>query len=243
MWLVKRARASRGKQRAEWAKHLVNAGEALEAVQLADAEPMPDTMFAVYLNALEELDDEAVFASTLTQRLKAEKNPDRLFRYGKLAESRNRLKLAETAYTKLLNVRPDDKWAIRRLGRLSFDQSRWEESKDYFERLLDKNKEDWVTNFYYAEAIFLLGKTSKARPFFQQALKLIGKTASRTSSIIMAKAHCLHRLGQNKEARALYEDLLKVYPNDKKVRVKYISILMEMGDFEQADKWLTLTAK
>jgi len=243
MWLLERAIASAGEQRAEWTKHLVNAGGAQEATQLAEGERMTDNMFAVYLEALEELDDETVIASAITQRLKTEHNPDRLFRYGTLAGNHNQLELAEAAYTKLLDVRPDDKWAIRQLGRLSFDQSRWEESRDYFERLLNKTDDDWVTNFYYAEAIFLLGKTSKARSFFQRALDLLGKTSSPTASMKMAQAHCLHRMGKNKEAQAIYENLLKVHPDDKKVRVKYISLLMDMGDFEQADKWLTLTAK
>lgn len=243
MWLLERARASAGEQRAEWTKHLVNAGGAQEAIRLAEGKPMKDNMFAVYLEALEELDDETVIASAITQRLKTEDNPGRLLHYGTLAEDHSQLKLAEAAYTKLINVRPDDKWAIRKLGRLSFDQSRWEESRGYFERLLNKTNEDWAINFYYAESIFLLGKTFKARLFFRRALKLLKKTPSPTSSMQMAQAHCLHRLGQNKEARVIYEDLQKIYPNDKRVRVKYISLLMDIGDFEQAEKWLTLIAK
>jgi Flp pilus assembly protein TadD len=247
MWLLDKAKASAGDERAEWLKHLVNAGGAEYAIELADGElpaQMTDSMFAVYLSALEELNnDDATINSSLTQRLKTEKNPNRLLRYGTLAGNHNQYELAEAAYIKLLNTRPDDKWALRQLGRLAFDQSRWEESENYFERVLDKSNEDWVTNFYYAEAIFLLGKTSKARSFFQRALYLLGKTSSPTASMKMAQAHCLHRLGQNKEARVIYENLLKIHPDDKKVRVKYISILMDMGDFEQADKWLTLTAK
>lgn len=156
MWLLNKAKASSGDERAEWLKHLVNSGGAQDAIELADGElpaQMTDNMFAVYLSALEELNDEEAFNSSLTQRLKTEINPDHLLRYGTLAGNHNQFELAETAYTKLLDTRPDDKWALRQLGRLAFDQSRWEESKNYFERLLDKGNEDWVTNFYYAEAI------------------------------------------------------------------------------------------
>jgi Tfp pilus assembly protein PilF len=243
MWLLEKVKSTSGAERTGWIKHLINAGGAREAIKLADAEPMSDTMFSIYIDALEELDDEAAMASAITKRLNTEDNPDRLLRYGTSAENHNQFELAEVAYTKLLNVRPDDKLAIRQLGRLSFDQSRWEESSQYFERLLDKTNEDWVTNFYYAEAIFLLGKTSKARSFFQRALELLEKTSPSTVSMDMTRAHCRHRLGHSDEARVIYENLLKFHPNDKKVRVKYISLLMDMGDFEQADKWLRLTAK
>jgi tetratricopeptide (TPR) repeat protein len=243
MWLLEKVKSTSGAERTGWIKHLINAGGAREAIKLADAEPMSDTMFSIYIDALEELDNGEALASAINKRLKTEDDSERLLRYGTLAENHNQFELAEVAYTKLLDVRPGDKWAIRQLGRLSFDQSRWEESRSYFERLLNKTNEDWLTNFYYAEATFLLGKTSKARSFFQRALELLEKTSPSTASMDMTRAHCWHRLGHSDEARVIYENLLKFHPSDKKVRVKYISLLMEMGDFEQADKWLRLTAK
>ena len=245
-WLLDRAKASSGNERVEWIKHLVNAGGAQEAIQLAEMESpseMTDNMFAAYLLALEEFDGEADFASPLNQRLQMENNPDRLLDYGTLAENHNQFETAEVAFTKLLEIRPDDKWALRRLGRMSFDQGQWEKTEDYLGRLINKKNADWVTNYYYAEAIFLLGKTSKARSFFQRVLEHIIKIPSPTTSMKITQAHCLHRLGHKKEARAIYESLLKISPNDKKIRVKYISILIDMGDFEQADKWLNLTRK
>jgi Flp pilus assembly protein TadD len=245
-WLLDKARASAGDERAEWLKHLVNAGGGKEAIAFLDRElpaQMTDNLFAAYLSALEELDGEDAVNSSLAQRLKTEKNPDRLFRYGTLAGNQNQLKTAEIAFTNLLEIRPDDKRALSQLGLMYFDQSRWRKAEVYLGRLVNKTGTDWLTNYYYAEAVFLLGETSKARTYFQRALELIGKTASPTASIKMAQAHCLHRLGRSAEARVVYEDLLKVYSDDKKVRVKYISFLMDMGDFEQADKWLTLTAK
>ena len=243
-WLADRAKASKNEERAEWLRHLINASGAREAVRLAMMEPasqVTDNLFSVYVLALQELEDMDTFASALNQWMESETNPDRLFRYGRLAEDQSQIDMANVAYEKLLEIRPKDKQALRRLGRNSFYLNRWKDTQKYLGQILTDKNDDWPTNYYYAEAMYLEGHIAESLPFFQRTLEIIGKISSSNTTLEMAKAISLERLGRKKEALVIYEHLLKDSPKDKKIRLKYISCLMDVGDYEQAQKWLALT--
>lgn len=245
-WLLSRAKASKDEERTEWLWHLVNAGGAQEAIHLSMKEPssrVTNHQFSVYIQALEELEDKEAFSSALNQWMKSETNPDRLLRYGRVAEDQSQLELANAAYEKLLEIRSDDEKALTYLGWNSFYMNKWKDTQKYLGQVLTKKHDNWETNYYYAEAMYLEGHVSESLPFFQKTLEIIEKKSSSNTDMEMTKAISLQRLGRKKEALVIYERLLKVSPRDKKIRVKYISALMEVGDYEQAQKWLTLTAK
>jgi len=245
-WLADRAKASKNTERTEWLRHLVNAGGAREVVRLAMMEPsskITDNLYSVYVQALQELENRNEFDSALSQWMESETNPDRLFRYGTLAEDQSQLDLANAAYEKLLGIRPKDEKALKRLGWNSFYLNRWKDTQKYLGQILTNKDDDWATHYYYAEAIYLEGHISESLPFFQQTLEIIGKISSTNNEMEMTQAISLERLGRKKEALVIYERLLKVSPEDKKLRVKYISCLMDVGDYEQAQKGLALTAK
>jgi tetratricopeptide (TPR) repeat protein len=192
---------------------------------------------------LEELESKEDFVLAMSQWMETETNPDRLWRYGSLAEDQSQLDLANMAFAKILETRPKDERALTHLGWNSFYLNRWKDTQKYLEKILTQKENDWATNYYYAEAIYLEGHVSESLPFFQKTLTIIGKISSPSIEIRMTKAISLERLGRKKEALVIYEHLLKISPTDKKLRVKYISALMEAGDYEQAQNWLTLTAK
>ena len=245
-WLVDRVRASKNEERTEWLWHLANAGGAREVVRLAMMEPssnVTDNLFRVYVQALQELEGKKEFASTIDKWLESETNPDRLIRYGSLAEGQSQFHLAKKAYKKVLEVRPGDKLALRQLGLNSFYLNQWKDTQKYLGQILTKKDDDWTTNYYYAEAMYLEGHISESLPFFQQALDIISKKPSLDTKMEITKGALLNRLDRKKEALVIYERLLKVSPTDKKLRVKYISCLMDVGNYEQAQKWLTLTKK
>lgn len=245
-WLANRANDSKNEERTQWLRHLANAGGAREVIQLTRKEPSSgatDRLFSVYLQALEELEDKETFVRALGQWLGSETDPDRLWLYGSLAEDQSQLELANKAYEKILTSRPQDEKTLMRLGWNSFYLNQWKDTQKYLRPILTKKANDWTTNYYYAEAIYLEGHVSESLPFFQKTLALINKISSPSIEARMTKAVSLERLGRKKEALAMYERLLKTSPTDKKLRVKYISALMEAGDYEQAQNWLTLTAK
>lgn len=239
LWLLGRAKSSAGKERVEWMKHLIDKGGAKEALHLAAMTPPAETtdqQFAVHLLALGELRDNNAFAAQTLQSLQSEKNSNRLFRYATLAEDREQLDVAKTAYTKILQTQPDEERALRKLGGIAFQQNRFQEAQDYFRRLINKNKQDWSANYYYAEANFSQGKTTTAIPFYQQSLTSIDKAPSPTLPMELTRAHCLHRLGKYQEALLAYDRLLTKLPKDKEIRANIISSLIASGNFEKAQQ-------
>jgi len=243
IWLLERAKNSKGDERAEWMRHLINSGGAKDVMHYARTNPpanVSDSFFNVYLLGLERLKNDAEFASAAKQALKSENNTNRLFSYGKLAEDREQFEIAQAAYSRMLKVRPDETRALRQLGRIFFQQSQWPDAQKYLGRLLDKNKQDWEANYYYAEAGFLQGNQSEAIPYYQQALKSIDKNLSLSLSMEMTRANSLHRLGRNEEALAVFERLFKERPNDKEIRSSIITALIETGHFAKAQQLMIL---
>ena len=238
-WILRRAKTSKGKERAEWMKHLINIGGVKDAIHLTEMDPpkkITDPIFTVYVLALEELHNGAEYASAANLMLKSEKNPNRLFRYGKLAEDREQIDVAQAAYEKMLKVQPGETRALRRLGRIAFQKNHWKDAQKFLGRLLDKKKQDWEANYYYAEARFLQGNKAGSITYYQQALKSIDKNSSLSLSMEMTRANSLHRLGRNKEALAVFERLFKDRPNDKEIRTSIITVLIEAGQFAKAQQ-------
>jgi len=239
LWLMGRAKASKGKERVEWMKYLIDKGGAKEALRLAALTPsgeITDQLFAIHLIALSELRDDNDFANATRDNLKSEKNSNRLFRYATLAEDRDRLDVAQTAYEKILQAQPGEVQALRKLGGIAFLKNRFQKAQGYFKRLLNKNQHDWSANYYYAEAGFLQGKSADAIPFYQQSLISIDQAPSPTLTMELTRASCLHRLGKYQEALSVYDRLLKKQPNDKKIRANIISSLIASGNYEKAQQ-------
>lgn len=243
LWLLGRAESSRGQERTLWTKHLIDKGGTKEALRLASLTPVAETtdqQFAVHMLALSEVRANTDFTLEARKSLRAEKNPDRLLRYATLAEDRELSEVAQTAYKKILQVLPDDMHALRKLGEIAFQENSFQEAQGYFRRLLNKNKQDWSTNYYYAEAEFLQGKTTTAIPFYQQSLASINKAPSLTLPMELSQAHTLHRLGKYQEALSIYDRLFAKRPNDKEMRANIISSLIASGNYEKAQQLMTL---
>jgi tetratricopeptide (TPR) repeat protein len=242
-WLLDRAKASKGKERAGWMKHLIETGGAKEALLLTGMAPpgeVTDQQFAVHLLAVSEIQDDKDFTAEAIKALQSENNVKRLLRYGALAQDREQLDVAQTAYKKTLQIQPDKEQALRKLGGIAFQQNRYQEAQYYLGRLLNKNKNDWFANYYYAEADVSQGKTTTAIPYYQQALASIDKAPSPTLRIELARAHCLHRLGKYQEALSVYDRLIKKRPDDKEIRANIIASLIAVGELEQAQQLITL---
>jgi thioredoxin-like negative regulator of GroEL len=238
-WLMNRAKASKGKERAGWMKHLIETGGVKEALRLAAMVPpgeATDQQFTVHLLAVSELLDDKDFTAEALKALQSENNVKRLLRYGALAQDREQLDVAQTAYKKILQVQPDKEQALRKLGGIAFQQNRFQEAQYYLGRLLNKNKNDWFANYYYAEADVSQGKTTTAIPYYQQSLENIDKSPSPTLRMELARAHCLHRLGKYQEALSVYDRLFKKRPDDKEIRANIISSLIEVGELEKAQQ-------
>lgn len=241
-WIASRCEASTGAERAAWLKHLILSGGAKEAIRIVQKTGFSgetgDKVFYAYLKALEELRDGPAFAAAVRGRVKTENDPDRLSRYGKLAADLEQYEVAQVAYEKLLTLRPKDVESLRTLGLIASYANHQKKARVYFERYLSKKDGDWQVNYYFAEANFLEHRKSDAQKYYERALKKIDGGPRATFPQLMARANILHRLSKDEEAISAYEKLMEQHPGNKEIRVKFVSALMDLGQYNRAEKLL-----
>ena len=238
-WLISKAKASQGKDLAGWMNHLIQVDASKDALAVAKGKEISNkALFTIYLEALETVDDKDVVVAELGERIRTDKNTDRLFSYGKLAENLELYDTANLAFEKILDVEPGNGKAMKRLGFLNFYQQNWKIAEFYLEESMVKDKKDWKSYFYNAEAIFAQGKISKAEKYYLQALEMIQSSPEVLFDLQLARATCLLRLGRKKEALLAYEKLLKKNPNNPASRAKFIAALMEVREFDRAQALL-----
>jgi len=238
-WLLEKAGSASGDERAEWMHHLVEAGGAEEVVALLQKEPSAarsEKIFTVYLDALEDLRSGPELVAAINNLVALEHSPDKLLRYGKLAEEREQLEAAQAVYKKILQIQPGDGYALNQLGQMAFYENRWKETQDYLGRYLSTNPNDWEAYYTYAEAGYLQEDIAGAKQYYQRALEILEKSSEKTFPMEMAQADCLRRLGNPKQALTIYQSLLKKRPDDNNVKANMISSLMDLGEFDKAQQ-------
>jgi predicted Zn-dependent protease len=240
-WLTSRAKAVQGKDLAGWMKHLVQVDAAQNAVAIAkNADLSKKVLFDSYLQALKALANKEIIDKEIQGMLISEKNTNHLTRYGNLAADLELFETALIAFEKVLDINPGDKKTIQKLGLANYHQKNWRKAEFYLRKYLDNSSDDWKTTFYYAEAMFSLGKTSKAKNYYLHILTQT-KTASKNSfNLELTRATCLHRLGRKKEALQAYQHLLNKYPDNEVSRANFIAALMDFREFDQAQALLDI---
>lgn len=239
-WLLSRTRESTGNERIEWMKHLVSAGAAQEAVDMAENIPSADpAMFETYMEALEALGDKERTRTAIRDQLSTEQNPERLTRYAKLATDLEEYEVAQTVYQKILQIKPGDDKILKELGLISYYQNKFNEAKKHLGLYISRNEGDWETNFYYAEVIYSQnGDKSEVQKYYLRALEKIASLNPPDHNAKLAEAHCLHRLERKEEAISAYEVLLAKNPEDKQVKASFVAALMETGELNRAEEIL-----
>jgi TolA-binding protein len=236
-WLTSQAKASKGKDLAGWIKHLLQVGAAKNAVAIAKSADLSNKeLFDSYLQALEALGNKKSINKEIQDKLVNEKNINHLIRYGNLAENLELYETSLIAFEKVLDEKPGDGKTLKKLGLTNYHQKHWRKAEFYLRKYLDNSSDEWKTTFYYAEAIFSLGKTSKAKNYFQQVLTQTKAASKITFDLEMTRATCLHRMERKKEALLAYQNLLNKYPDNKVSRANFITALMDFREFDQAQE-------
>jgi TolA-binding protein len=240
-WLTSQAKATQGKALAGWMKHLIQVGAAPNAVAISKTADLSNKeLFDSHLQALQALVNKEIIDKEIQDMLISEKNTNHLIRYGDLASDLELFKTSLIAFEKVLDLNPEDKKTLQKLGLANYHQKNWRKAEFYLKRYLDNSSADWKTNFYYAEAMFSRGKTSKSKNYYLQILTQTKNTSNNSFDLELTRATCLHRLGRKKEALQAYQHLLNKYPDNKDSRAKYIAALMDFKEFDQAQALLDI---
>ena len=149
--------ASGPAERAAWAQHLIDAGEAARAASaIADARPLigiEGQLVWVWLEALSMEGDQAGMAEVIRLELAATTAPQRIRRLGVFAREAALTTVASDAYEKLLAAVPNDPEALRYAGRFDFLEGRYSYAGEHLEHYLGlvADRADYESLYYLAE--------------------------------------------------------------------------------------------
>jgi len=230
-WLIDRARQSTGETQAGWMRHLNEVGAASEVVHLlGDTLPENDAVFDRYLEALAALRDGPRLGQAIEARLNGPIAGDRWFTYGTWAEGLDQFQVARRVFRKLIQSEPGRTAPLRNLGAIAYHEGHWTEVVDTLGPFLQKEKGDWKSYYYFAEANHFLGHSFEAQKYSLHALERIDGEAEWSLPMRVARAYCLKRLNRKEEAITAFRELLEKETGNGALRSSLTAALGELGD-------------
>ena len=138
---------------------------------------------------------------------------------------------AEQVYKLLLQEQPDSVDALNLLGALVYEDSRYEEAQDYFERVLNLKPG--------AESHNSMGIVLKARGHYQEAVDHYRQALTlkpEQPEVLSNLGNALKEIGELEEAIAVYEQALALRPNYAEAHNNLGIIYKERGDLDKASR-------
>jgi tetratricopeptide (TPR) repeat protein len=208
-----------------------------EATPAAKQDP---EVFDAYLRALVALKDGPGVAAAIESAIPHQKDPRRLRFFGRTALQMNQPIAAAAAFHRLLELKEDDAEALRWMGLLYFQNTRYEEARLFLVRYLAQGEGDYQSLYSYGEILWRRGDTLGARPYYRLALRQIEETDPKPFGMRLIQAQVLNRLGHTKEAFGAFENLIKQWPEDANLRADYAGILIDHGKHKEAERVLAI---
>jgi tetratricopeptide (TPR) repeat protein len=96
-------------------------------------------------------------------------------------------------------------------GLLYFDQKKYEDALDPFEKAINYSRENCSAHHFYGKSLFELKRYAEAATALDRAIIFCQKTGSDEPHYLSALAH--YRAGDKRKAAARFEEITKLYPN------------------------------
>ena len=148
----------------------------------------------------------------LTQALKdVPDNREVLYARALVAERLDKLDVLEADLLKILDKKPDDVGALNALGYTLTDRTqRYDEAAKYLERAIALQPDEAVVIDSYGWLQFKLGKVERALEYLRKAYE-----KQPENEIAAHIAEVLWTMGEQKEAKALFDSVYKKSPDDE----------------------------
>ena len=144
------------------------------------------------------------------------------------------------AFDKVLELNPDDEYALSRKGSILFLLERYEESIGVFDKVLKLNPKDWYTLLMKEIALSLLKNDTNDINIFDKALELNPEDQSALSE----KGFVLNSLGRYAEAIDIFDKILEMNPTTEHALTNKGFALISLNKYSEAieiaDKVLNL---
>lgn len=248
LWLHARAEAAQDPvEKSQWMSYAVNGSNARSLMQMVRMEPTSLEYRVVeepYLAAVNLTDHTEYLESYLAHRIEYTENPAELKRYATYATWYNMNAQAVRGYEKILAQQPENGEALLYLGIQAHGRANYTQSRDMLSQyihLLETGKvketpESYQAYFYVAETLRRDREKEAMVPLYYSTIQLIQNQAVPENEARSKLAQALAHSGDYRAARAEFERLLQHYPDDGLLRADYASLLLEMKDYDAAQK-------
>ncbi|MFC3226856.1 hypothetical protein ACFOGJ_06430 [Marinibaculum pumilum] len=234
-WVESQALAAGGAERAGWLDLLGSLGGGPRLIALVDAGRItPEAAGEGYLGALLRAGRRDTLRGALTAAIDRTTQPQRLQSLAGIAERARMAELAESAWQRLLSVKPDDPQAIRQLAGYAAADGRYARARDLLLRYIGLARPGYDDLYALAEAERALGMTDAAAERYRQAAALIDAQAAPSFDARILRAQIAHRLGRSGEAIAIFDRLYAERPGDLGLRDDFAEVLLDLGDVDRA---------
>ncbi len=244
-WLIERLRASENEEFARWGEYLVTLGESQEVLLALDGKDILSNkaITDVYIAAMMDTGRVGELTNIIQVQIDDEKDPTRLRRLAVLAFDIGIAKKGDTIKTMRLiyeesegkNTEIAKDFAIM----LYYDEA-YDEAYEIFTVYFAKQKGDFYLNNIYAELLEKQGEEERAMKHYDIAYTLLQNEKVKSVEHSLLEARLLLRKKEIKQAVGVYEQLMDKHPLNKEIRLQYGRVLMDMGEFEKADKVLSV---
>lgn len=157
----------------------------------------------------------------------------------------NDLEKAIAAYNKVLNIEPDNMFALRECGSCYAETENYGKAELYFKRVVAKlgTNPDPMTYFNLSTVLYNQSKVSEALKYAKEAYntKDVLRTAGEKAVVVYQYALCSEKSGDSSSAISLYKEVLSLNPSHTKAKINLGIMFMEMNppDVETALTFLT----
>ncbi len=241
-WVEERAREAEGRERLAWLERLLDIGATEQVLKMGQqdlvalgysGEPVEFQM-----DILQREEDYPRLRLVLTRAIDESRDAEQLRRYIRRADQVGFTDLALVASKRLLEIAPDDPDMLRRLGLLAYQEARWDDAYKMLGRYLKHREGDFEANYFYAELLTRKGKTLLAIPYYRRVIRLLDEEPKLDMRKAVVRAQSLYRVGEHDRALLAFRELLGAHPENPELRADFATVLLEIGEIEQAGKVL-----
>lgn len=212
----------------------LGAGEAVIPIlsELADAH---GGQYAdLHIEALVQTGAKSQLEAALRREVRDATGAGRLVELAGIAFAESLPEVAKPAYERVLELDPDNKVALSRLGHLAYYASDYAAGRAYLDRYFALGGSDYLSSYIYGEIIARGPAFMQARHYFERALEQIESDPAPDLYMQIVKGMALRRAGRPDDAVAHFDRLLAENPDNGDVRSEFVRVLSDLGRYDKA---------
>lgn len=245
-WVKNRAATANAYDKQRWGDLVMNSAD--DASLLAFVSASPDALYnrdlrKKYFRALAGTGNRQHYEVAMRNWVAQTTDVPALLDYAQIGQNSGFREAAMAGYNRVLALDPNNGKALSQLGALEFSKGKFSDADAKLNQFIatqnqksDPEVDSAEAHFYKAQLLRRQGKKEQASTEFSNVLQLSSKSGAATPDALSRIYTSQFHLGQHREAKAGFEQLLEQHPDDKGILADYMSVLIEYNYLEDATR-------